>query len=98
MQKTKEEVEEKTKVYLAELYNIILHNDDTTTMDFVVEIIVNIFNKPIEEAVKLMLDIHNNGLAVCGTYTKEIDLTKQNEVLQSAKEAGFPLKCTIKKE
>lgn len=92
------ETKEKIKVYLPELYNVILHNDDKTTMDFVVDIISTIFNKSLEDAIKLMLNIHNEGLAVCGTYTKEIALTKQNAVLESAKMAGFPLKCTVEKE
>ncbi|NLK66192.1 MAG: ATP-dependent Clp protease adaptor ClpS [Campylobacteraceae bacterium] len=90
--------EEKVKIFLASFYNVILHNDDVTTMDFVVEILSDIFDKPLDEAVKVMLDIHNNGSAVCGTYTQEIALTKQNQVLTSAKRAGFPLKCTVEKE
>lgn len=98
--KTNEVVETKNKkeLFFPTLYDVILHNDDKTTMDFVVDIIVQIFNKTTDEAVNLMLKIHNQGLAVCGTYAKEIALTKQNEVLMASKVANFPLKCTVKEK
>ncbi|NLY03758.1 MAG: ATP-dependent Clp protease adaptor ClpS [Campylobacter sp.] len=88
----------KTELFIPNLYSVILHNDDSTTMDFVVDIIVSIFGKNFDDAMNLMLKIHNEGLAVCGSYEKEIAITKQKSVLNAAKVAGFPLKCTVEKE
>nr|WP_301540498.1 ATP-dependent Clp protease adaptor ClpS [Campylobacter fetus] len=67
-------------------------------MDFVVMILIDIFNKSKNEAIELMLKIHQNGRAICGIYTKEIAQTKQMEVLNLAKANGFPLKCVIEEE
>ncbi|PSM52494.1 ClpAP chaperone-protease complex specificity factor [Campylobacter blaseri] len=92
------ETVEKTKFFIPKLYNVILHNDDKTTMDFVVDILIQIFNKSFDEAVETMLKIHNSGQAICGTYQKEIAISKQKAVLNSAKVANFPLQCTIEKE
>nr|WP_152819333.1 ATP-dependent Clp protease adaptor ClpS [Campylobacter fetus] len=76
----------------------MLLNDEVTTMDFVVMILIDIFNKSKNEAIELMLKIHQNGRAICGIYTKEIAQTKQMEVLNLAKANGFPLKCVIEEE
>lgn len=88
----------KTQFFIPKLYSVILHNDDVTTMDFVVDIIVNIFGKNFDDAVNLMLKIHQNGAATCGVYEKEIAKSKQQSVLRAAKVAGFPLKCSIELE
>lgn len=88
----------KLELYTPSLYSVILHNDDKTTMDFVVDIIINIFGKSFDDAVKLMLKVHEEGAAVCGVYEKEIAVTKQQFVLNAAKIAGFPLKCTVEIE
>ncbi|EAH8299594.1 ATP-dependent Clp protease adaptor ClpS [Campylobacter fetus] len=76
----------------------MLLNDEVTTMDFVVMILIDIFNKSKNEAIELMLKIHQSGRAICGIYTKEIAQTKQMEVLNLAKANGFPLKCVIEEE
>lgn len=88
----------KTKPFVPKLYSVILHNDDITTMDFVVDVIVTIFNKNFDDAIALMLKIHESGLAICGVYEKEIAKSKQQSVLKAAKVAGFPLKCSIELE
>lgn len=80
------------------MYKVLLHNDDYTTMDFVVEILILIFNKPPEEAVEIMLNVHRKGIGVCGVYTYEISETKVETVHALAREHGFPLKCTMEKE
>lgn len=80
------------------MYKVLLHNDDYTTMDFVVEILILVFNKPPEEAVQIMLNVHRNGIGVCGVYTYEISETKVETVQALAREHGFPLKCTMEKE
>jgi len=80
------------------MYKVLLHNDDYTTMDFVVEILILVFNKPPEEAVEIMLNVHRKGIGVCGVYTFEISETKVETVHALAREHGFPLKCTMEKE
>ena len=79
-------------------YRVLIHNDDYTTMEFVVEILVVVFNKQVEEAVRIMLNVHNNGIGVCGVYPLEIAETKVNTVHALAQEHGYPLKCTMEKD
>ena len=80
------------------MYRVLLHNDDYTTMDFVVEILMLVFNKSPEEAVNIMLNIHRKGIGLCGVYTFEVSETKVETVHAIAHEHGFPLKCTMEKE
>ncbi len=77
------------------LYRVILHNDDYTTMDFVVEVLVSVFHKPAAEATKIMMDVHRKGKGVCGVYTYDIASTKVSIVHQLAKRREFPLKCSL---
>ena len=79
-------------------YKVLLLNDDFSTMDFVIEILVKIFRKSIDEASDIMLTVHNNGKAVCGIYTHEIATTKVAQVKHNAKKAGFPLKAIMEEE
>lgn len=80
------------------MYRVLLHNDDYTTMDFVVEILRFVFNKSPEEAVNIMLNIHRKGIGLCGVYTYEVSETKVETVHAIAREQGFPLKCSMEKE
>ena len=80
------------------MYRVLLHNDDYTTMEFVVEILMSVFNKSPEESVQIMFNVHRNGIGVCGVYTFEVSETKVNAVHSIAHERGFPLKCTMEKE
>lgn len=80
------------------MYRVILHNDDYTTMEFVVQILVTVFRKSLENASTIMLNIHNQGKGICGSYTREIAETKVNTVHNLAREQGFPLKSTMEKE
>ena len=96
----KEDITEKTRDEVAEprMYKVLLHNDDYTTMEFVVEILMFVFNKSEEESARIMLNVHRKGTGICGIYTYEIAETKVNTVLALAKEKDFPLKCTMEKE
>lgn len=76
-------------------YGVFLHNDDYTTMDFVVDILTDIFRQPENRAVAIMLQIHHQGKGLCGEYSRDIAETKQQQVLNRASEAGFPLLCTV---
>ena len=95
-----EEVESKTDTEVDEppMYKVMLLNDDYTTMDFVVEVLVYVFQKPPEEATLIMLNVHRKGVGVCGTYPYEIAETKVNLVETLARENGFPLKCIMERE
>lgn len=80
-----------------EEYRVLLLNDDFTTMEFVVSVLITIFHKSIPEATRLMLDIHKRGKAIVGIYGYDIAVTKINQVHQLARQNGFPLKCTMEK-
>ncbi len=99
-QKTKKDStsEIKQKNDLPPMYKVILHNDDYTTMEFVVEILMNIFGKSLEKATQMMLNIHNRGKEVCGIYPREVAETKVEVVHNLASNRGFPLKSTMEKE
>ncbi len=87
-----EEIEE------PDLYRVLLHNDHYTTMDFVVEVIVRVFHKPVLEATRIMLDVHRKGKGLVGIFPYDIAVTKQELVLQMARAREFPLKCTVEKD
>ena len=79
-------------------YRVLLHNDDYTTMDFVVMILQSVFNKDTEEATRIMLNVHQQGVGIAGVYTREIGETKVTIVHRLAKKYQFPLKCTLEKD
>ncbi|HNX15687.1 MAG TPA: ATP-dependent Clp protease adapter ClpS [Oscillospiraceae bacterium] len=95
-----ENVAEKEKLKTEEpsLYRVILLNDDYTTMEFVIHVLETVFHKPLPEATRIMLNVHKNGVGLCGVYTHEIAETKVAEVHAMAAENQFPLKCTMEKE
>lgn len=79
-------------------FKVLLHNDDYTTMDFVVMILTTIFHKDENEATKIMLDVHHQGVGIAGVYTREIGETKISQVHKLAKDNQFPLKCSLEKD
>ncbi len=79
------------------LYRVLMMNDDYTPMEFVVQVLVSIFNKTAEEATQIMLSVHQSGIGVCGIYTYEIAETKVTQVMDLAKRAQHPLQCTMEK-
>ena len=83
------------KIRKPKLYRVILHNDDYTSMEFVVNILMAIFDKPAAEATKIMLDVHNKGKGICGVYTFDIAMTKIKQVHFEAQKEGFPLRCSF---
>lgn len=76
-------------------YAVFLHNDDYTTMEFVVEVLTSDFSKPQEEAVGIMLRVHEEGKAVAGIYSYEIAESKILKVTEKARRSGYPLKLTM---
>ena len=96
--KTKEDISSRSKDDHPPMYKVILHNDDYTTMEFVVEILVTVFGKSLEKATQMMLNVHNRGKEVCGIYPRQIAETKVETVHNLASNKGFPLKSTLEKE
>jgi ATP-dependent Clp protease adaptor protein ClpS len=88
-----EEIHEELKE--PDMYSVVLHNDDYTTKEFVVEVLKAVFHKPSIEATKIMLDVHKKGKGVVGVYTWDIAQTKAAQVHQLARKREFPLKCTV---
>jgi ATP-dependent Clp protease adaptor protein ClpS len=80
------------------MYRVMLLNDDYTTMEFVVEVLVYVFQKSAEEATRIMLNVHRSGVGVCGIYPFEVAETKVDTVETLARENGFPLKCIMERE
>jgi len=90
-----EELESELALAEPTKYKVLLHNDDYSTMEFVVEILVKVFHKSINQAEDIMIAIHKSGRAVCGIYTFEIAETKVYQVKEFAKSEGFPLLATM---
>jgi len=87
--KTKEKYKE------PEQFKVILLNDHYTTMEFVVEVLMIIFHKSIEEANRIMLDVHQKGRGIVGVYTWDIAMTKTEQVHAAAQINEFPLRCIV---
>ena len=90
--------ESETKLEKPKLFKVILHNDDFTTMDFVVEILENVFHKQPAEAYRIMMAVHTQGKGLCGVYPHEVAETKVATVIELAREHGFPLLAAMEPE
>ncbi|HCI51870.1 MAG TPA: ATP-dependent Clp protease adapter ClpS [Gallionella sp.] len=75
------------------MYKVVLYNDDYTTMEFVIDVLQRFFAINNERAQQLMLQIHNNGSAICGVYTRDVAETKVAQVTEYAQQNGHPLRC-----
>lgn len=86
--------EERPRTRAPRMYRVLLHNDDYTTMEFVVDVLVRFFRKSATEATRIMLQVHTFGVGVAGRYTREVAETKVAQVTEAAREEGFPLLLT----
>ena len=98
MPKFEEELEFALELEEPKMYKVLLHNDDYTSMDFVVEVLMGIFHKTHAQAEQIMLQIHEKDKAICGVYSFEIAQTKAQQVKQKAKQNEFPLLATIEED
>ncbi len=98
MPKFEEELELELELHEPQMFKVLLHNDDYTSMDFVVEVLTGIFHKTHAQAEQIMLQIHEKDKAICGVYSFEIAQTKAQQVKKRAKENEFPLLATIEED
>ena len=89
--------EAEPKLQKPRLYKVILLNDDYTPMEFVVRVLERFFHKNREQATRIMLQVHTQGMGVCGVYTREVAETKVNQVMDFARQNQHPLQCTLEK-
>jgi len=87
--------ERKKKLKPPAMYKVLLHNDDYTTMEFVVQVLQSVFHRSPADATQIMLHVHRSGIGVAGVYTYEVAETKVATVEMLAREHEFPLKCTL---
>ncbi len=95
---TQHQLDNEVTIKYPSKYKVFILNDDYTSMEFVVDVLISIFHKSHEEAEAIMLDVHKNQKGLCGIYTYEIAETKVNQVLRKAQDSGFPLKATMEEE
>lgn len=93
---TRRETKKKTKP--PRLYRVLLHNDDYTTREFVVEVLTSVFHKSEVEATEIMLKVHNNGVGIAGVYTRDVAETKALTVEHLARQNGYPLRLSVEPE
>ncbi len=89
------ELESELSLWEPKMYKVVMLNDDYTSMDFVINILITIFHKSYQEAEAIMLDIHKKDRGICGVYTYEVAETKVSQVGRLAREQGFPLKAIV---
>src|SRR5215207_9651318 len=92
------ETRREPKVQRPRMYRVLMHNDDYTTREFVVEVLRTIFHHSEGDAVRIMLHVHYNGLGVAGIFTREVAETKVRVVEQLAREREFPLRLSMEPE
>lgn len=90
--------EKKSKLEKPRLFKVLMHNDDFTTMEFVVFVLQYVFKRTEAEAVTIMLNVHNEGLGVAGIYPFEIASMKSEKAMNLAKAREYPLLCTVEEE
>ena len=88
----------KSKSKRPRLWRVVLHNDDYTTMEFVVMVLMKHFRKSIAEATQIMLQVHHKGSGIAGVFTRDVAETKVSDVMEEAESNGMPLKLTTEPE
>ncbi len=88
----------RTKVKRPSLYRVLLLNDDYTPMEFVVAILQGVFNRNQEDAIRIMMHVHNHGVGECGVYPYEVAETKVTLVMDAARKHQHPLQCVMEKQ
>jgi ATP-dependent Clp protease adaptor protein ClpS len=91
-------VEPKSRTARPPFYKVMLLNDDYTPMDFVVFVLKQIFHKEHEDAIRIMLEVHNRGSGTCGVYTRDVAETKVELVVAASRQSEHPLQCVMEKE
>jgi ATP-dependent Clp protease adaptor protein ClpS len=91
-------VKARPKTKRPSMYKVLMLNDDYTPMEFVVHALERFFGKTADEAVRIMLHVHQKGVGVCGVYTYEVAETKATQVMDLARQHQHPLQCTIEKD
>ena len=92
------ELAEELNIKYPKKYKVFILNDDYTSMDFVIDVLMSYFHKTYEEAENIMLEVHKKERGLCGIYTKEIAETKVMQVKKKAQDNGFPLKAIMEEE
>jgi ATP-dependent Clp protease adaptor protein ClpS len=87
-----------TKLRPPSMYKVLLHNDDYTPMDFVIDVLQRFFRLDNQKATEVMLNIHYKGVGICGTFSAEIAETKVMQVMNDARQNEHPLRCSMEKE
>lgn len=90
--------EAKPKLKKPQLYKVLLLNDDFTPMEFVVVVLEQFFNKAREQAVQIMLHVHQKGIGVCGVFPRDVAETKVKSVMDFSRDHRHPLQCTMEPE
>lgn len=76
-------------------FHVVFYNDDVTTVEFVIDVLMKIFHKTFDDAQALCIEIHENGKGIAGTYGLEIATQKREETIILARMSGFPLRCEV---
>lgn len=97
-EKTIVKEENKVEIKKPKMYKVVMHNDDYTTMEFVIKVLTEVFKKNAIEATKIMYDVHRKGIGIAGVYTYDIAKTKLNQAMIMAEESGFPFKLSMEEE
>ncbi|OIP52964.1 MAG: ATP-dependent Clp protease adaptor ClpS [Helicobacteraceae bacterium CG2_30_36_10] len=95
---TELELKDKISLKYPKRYKVFILNDDYTSMDFVIDVLMTVFHKSYEESEAIMLEVHKKERGLCGVYTHEIAQTKVMQVHKKARDSGFPLKSTMEEE
>ena len=90
--------ESREKLKKPPLYKVLIHNDDFTTMEFVVHVLESVFQLPEPDAFRIMLQVHTQGLGVAGVYTYEVAEMKVEKAMQLARAHEYPLLCTLEED